>query len=167
MSKLKRLLIATLAVCSAACFSLSAIACDKSSDYPDYKNPSTIVGGNGSSVSNVYTINVKSQGGLSLSDVKVAIKKNGATLYQGISQNGKITLPLEPDVYDLVVDESTLPAGYYIPEGTTWQTTADSNSIDIQLPSKIISTSAPSSKRYALGDVMYDFSYTDIANACR
>ncbi|MGN0814200.1 MAG: TlpA family protein disulfide reductase [Candidatus Coproplasma sp.] len=179
MSKLKRLIMCALAVCSVSCLSLGAIACDKSSDFPNFKNPTssdtpddtdtpdTPVDGEDAPYSGYYKINVKSIGGLPLDGIRIAAKKNGSTLMEGISSNGVITFALEQGEYELEIVESSLPEGYYIPEDKTFKTTAELANVTVAIPSTIITSTAVGSTRYAIGDVMHDFSFTEVSTGVR
>lgn len=176
MSKLKKLVMCVLAVCSVSCLSFAAAACDKNSDYPNYKNPTVTDNPDDNPdpdapntdpdapYSGIYYINVKSVGGLPLNGVRIAAKKNGITQLEGISSDGIITFGLEQGEYELEIIESSLPDGYYIPDNETFKTSADLANAYINLPSTIISSTASSSKRYSIGDVMYNFSFTEVSN---
>jgi peroxiredoxin len=163
MNKLRKILIGALALTTVACASFAVAACEKKT-YPDFINPEAgSYSPDGSSSTQAgYTINVQSVGGLNLSGVKVAAQKNGVTLYEGISNSsGQINFSLlDADEYDLVVTESTLPDGYYIPEGTSFQTSSTEKTVTIAIPSRVITTTA-SGITYSLGDVMHDFSFSD------
>lgn len=181
MSKLKRLVICVLAVCSVGCLCFAAAACDKNSEYPAYRNPDinnnpenpNNPGGNvnpddpNAPYSGTYTISVKSVGGLALDGVRIAAKQNGITVKEGISADGIINFSLEKGEYDLEIVESSLPAGYYLPTDYSYKTNAELANTAILLPSKIISTTASGSTRYSVGDVMYDFSFTDVGDGTR
>jgi peroxiredoxin len=170
MNKFKKLLICALSVCTVTCVGAALAACGNDNQgtkdsYPNIINPTTSVpglgGGSSSNTTNSYILNIKSSGGIALNNVKVSIKKNGVNVVQGISQNGIITLNIDPDDYDVVFDESTLPDGYYIPEGQTYKLTANELTVDLAIPSTVIDTTAPSGYTYSLGNVMYDFGFTD------
>lgn len=177
MNKVKKGLIASLAVCATACFGLALTACEypefKVNDnsgtvkfdvtngmdeYPEYIN-TTNPDGEGE-FNGTYNLNITSAGGLVLNDVMVSFKKDGEVVAQGVSRNGRIDVDLEADVYTIEVDASTLPLGYYIPDNANFQTSATSSTVNIKIPSKVISSTAPSSTRYSVGDIMYDFSLT-------
>lgn len=163
MSKARKIFIAFLIACMSVCISVAVAACGKNSgNYPDYKNPTDVVappGGDGD-FNGTYNVKISSKGGLQLNGVEVGFRKNGVTQLSGISRNGQITVNLKPDVYELVVNTDSLPAGYYVPDGEEYKTSAEDGNVEINLPSKVVSMSAPSDKSYSLGDVMYDFSYT-------
>ncbi len=155
MKKSLKIVSAILAV--AMC--VGAGGCSKKTDYPDYYNPES------SSVetSEKYVVNVLSEGGLKLDGVKIAAVKDGQTVKRGISVDGKIEFGISLGAYDLVIDEDSLPAGYYL-DGTTYQTSASSREeVTVKIPSKIISQTASSGTTLAVGQIMRDFSFTDCA----
>ena len=163
MSKARKIIIAFLVTCMSVCLSVAVAACDKSGNYPDYKNPAGAVitppDGNGEFTGR-YNVKVTSEGGMRLNGVEVGFVKNGTTQVSGISRNGEITVNLNPDVYELKVQPDSLPEGYYVPNDADYKTSAESGNVRISLPSKVISMTAPSNKRYTMGEVMHDFSYT-------
>lgn len=155
MAKFKKVLLLTAMLAITVCASLALVGCGNSDNYPAYRNPLT-GGGSGK-----YLVNVQSMGGLPLNGVVVSVKLNGSTVVSGVSRNGQIELNLSSGEYDLVVDESTLPEGYYIPSDVKFKTSAESPTATVAIPSGIISTTASSGTRYALGDVMHNFSFMD------
>ena len=120
MSKLRKILIVFLVACMSVCISVAVAACNKNSgNYPDYKNPTDVVPhpGNGDGeFGGIYNVKISSMGGLQLNGVEVGFRKNGITQLSGISRDGKITVSLNPDVYELVVNHDSLPEGYYVPD---------------------------------------------------
>lgn len=157
-----------IAAATAVLLTLGVAGCDKSSGgtpvtYPAYIN-STDTGGGEQQVSEKYVVNVLSQGGLKLDGVQVLLKRGSQELRRGISKAGKIEFGVSLGSYDLVVDESTLPAGYYLPEGVSYSTNPDRrDEITIRLPSRVLS-SASAVKSYAPGNIMNDFTFTDVDN---
>lgn len=165
MSKLRKVLIAVLVACIAACLSIAVAACNSQEDFKLNNGGDNTQGDGGTGTQTGYVVTVKSAGGLPLNNVAISAKKNGEILQQGLSINGQISFDqLEPGVYELEVDESSLPAGYYIPEGASYVTSADDLTYNISFPSKVIAQTAPNTKRYSVGDVMYDFVFTDSAD---
>lgn len=160
----KILLVLLIAVFAATCLAFTITSLG-SKDGADYINPANA--GNAGGYNGKYSISVTSAGGLNLSGVRITAKKNGQTIMTGISQNGKIEMNIPANEYELIVDESSLPAGYYIPEGTKFSTTAQEGSAKVIIPSRVISTTAASNKRYNLGDVMHDFSYVEASSGTR
>ncbi|MGN0817674.1 MAG: TlpA family protein disulfide reductase, partial [Candidatus Coproplasma sp.] len=178
MSKLKRLITTVLAVCSITCLSLGVAACDKNSDFPNYKNPTvtdepdnpetpdTPSDGVNDPYNGYYKINVKSVGGLPLNGVRIAAKQDNVTVMEGISFDGTITFALDKGEYEFEIVGS-LPDGYYIPEDANYKNNAELANYTISIPSKIISSTAVGSTRYSIGDVMHDFSFTEVSSGVR
>lgn len=171
MSKLKKLLIAMLTTCVAVGVSAAAAACtDKNDNHPDFREPANYVPddddptdtGNGE-YKGKYVINVKSVGGLALDGVKVTAYKNGAEVVSGISMGGKVEFALDKGVYEIEISKDSLPLGYYVQDGEEFATIADKENLDVVLYSKVIPQTAPSGTSYSMGDVMYDFSFSDVS----
>lgn len=162
MSKLKKILLTALTICAVGCTVAGLSACAEKKDFPDFREPASYVPPSDTGTDEFngnYSVYVTSIGGTRLSGVKVDIKRSGETLISTMSQNGLISFNLEPDEYELVVDRSTLPAGYFI-DGENVKTSALNGNARILVNSKVQSTTAVSSYKYSVGDVMYDFSYT-------
>ena len=135
---------------------LSFFAC---SSLPPFINPT----GNGDGDEEArdrYLINVVSAGGLKLDGVRVTASKDGEKVKQGISQNGKVEFSIPLDEYELSFEN--LPAGYYIDDTLTYVTSATDYVYNAVIYSKVIETPAPSGKVYRVGEVMHDFSITDV-----
>ncbi|MDE6000914.1 MAG: TlpA family protein disulfide reductase, partial [Clostridia bacterium] len=62
---------------------------------------------------------------------------------------------------EYVLEISDLPNGYYL-DGTEYKTSANDRKVTVEIPSKVIEESAPANKSYALGEIMYDFGFTDV-----
>ncbi len=144
---------------TAVILTLGIAGCEKDT-YPDFinpENPGQIVQTN-----EKYVINVQSAGGLKLNNVKVtAVNANGQKVKSGISKDGKIELNVALGEYTLEVDESTLPAGYYL-DGTTFKTNPEKREeVTVSIPSRVIEQTATGSTRYAIGDIVHDFTLTD------
>ena len=154
----KVFLILLVAIFAATCIAFTVTSLDggNGADYINHTNA-----GFGDAYNGKYTISVMSAGKLPLSGVRLSAKKNGATVMTGISQDGKIEMSIPADEYDLVIDESTLPEGYYVPEDANFKTTTESGLASIELPSRVIPTTAASGTVYSVGDVMHDFSFTE------
>lgn len=163
MNKLRKILLYVLSTALAVCSAIFVAACVNSDAYADFINPTTPVtpDPDDKEFTGDYTIEVTSAGGLKLGGIKVAALLNGATVDEGISIDGKIELTLEPAEYTLKVDESTLPDGYFIADGATFKTSATDGKAKITLSSSVIAQSTPPGTRYQMGDVMYDFAFTD------
>ena len=157
MSKFRKLVLVFLITCVAVCISVAVAACkNKSSKYPGYKNPAEA---STEYNANAYQISVVSKGGLPLDGVRVTAKKGDVTVMSGISINGLVQFALDLDEY--VLEISDLPNGYYL-DGTVFKTNANSRNVSVEIPSKVIAETAPSGKSYALGEIMYDFGFTDV-----
>lgn len=150
---MKKLIIGILALVSAACAASGLAACDKSAHYPNYVNPESTIKDD----SNSYVIKTVSKGGLSLDGVKVSALKDGVVVRQGYSVDGKVEFALPLDNYTLNFDN--LPQGYYESE-EEYVTSNESRDYTAVFSSSVIASTAPSSTRYSVGDVMYDFSFT-------
>lgn len=128
--------------------------------FPSFIN-ATLSGGE-DPISEKYVVNVLSEGGLKLDGVQVSLKRGGAEVKRGISRDGKIEFGVTLGNYELVVAENSLPAGYYLPEGATYHTNPEKrDEVTIRLSSKLLSASA-SVKSYAPGNIMRDFTFTDV-----
>lgn len=160
--RLKVLLIALLAVCCVACLGLAA-ACGnggQNTEYPDYIAPEE----NDDDTTDgavKYTVRTASAGGLTLNDIRVSAMKGGEVVRTGISQGGIIEFTLDAGDYDLVIDEGSLPEGYYVPADAQYKITEENPETTISIPSAVISTTALSGTSYSIGDVMYDFKVYD------
>ncbi len=150
MKKLPKIIITVMLAISLA---LSAVGC---ANLPNFINPEYSGGGDGN---DKYVISITSAGGLPLNNVRVTASKDGNPLKSGISKNGKVELALELDEYDLTF--ANLPDGYYIPEGATYKTSAESYEFSAVFNSKVISSSATTGTVYRVGDVMHDFVVTE------
>ncbi len=158
MKKFTKIIAATTAVL----LTLGAASCTKSS-YPDFINPSESI--DRVDTSEKYVINVQSEGGMKLDGVKVAAMRGGQVIRRGISIDGKIELGVALGEYELVIDETSLPAGYYLPE-TTYKTNASSREeVTIKIPSALIPATSNAASTYALGTIMKDFTFTDCRGA--
>lgn len=109
---------------------------------------------------NAYVINTVSMGGMPINNVRVTLSRNGATVIEGISQNGGVMFGgIEFTDYD--ISYSDLPMGYSESEGTVYSISADNLSVTSVFASAVISSYMPSGWTYSMGDVMYNFRYTD------
>ena len=153
---------------------LSLAACggkDKDNNEDDNKNPGgTIVGGNGGGTTvngeTEYTVQVVTVGGMPLEGVMVYIHKgdgyNICTMPQETDENGMVKFTLKTaDDYSVQVDG--VPQGYNVREGLTKDDRypLSSQGTVIRLSSAPIKTGGFEDS-YELGDVMYDFTLTDI-----
>lgn len=151
-----------IAAATAVLLTLGAASCTKSS-YPDFINPTEQ---DGPIISNEkYVINVQSEGGMKLEGVKVAAMKDGQVIRRGISIEGKIELGIALGEYDLVIDETSLPAGYHLPEATYKTNATAREEVTIKIPSALIPANSSVEATYALGTIMKDFTFTDCRGA--
>ena len=137
-----------IAAATAVLLTLGAAGCSKNSQYPDFINPTEQVGPIESGEK--YVINVQSEGGMQLDGVRVSAVRNGQVIKRGISIDGKIELGVALGEYDLVVDETSLPAGYHMPD-TTYKTNASSREpVTIKISSSVIAANSSVEATYAL-----------------
>ena len=164
--KLKKLL--SLLLCLVMIFScvLPLASCKNKNKNKDEGNTGgTVIDGGSSGGSTEYTVKVITEGGMPLEDVVVSIHTGdgfkitqmGATDKNG---NVKFTLPTSND-YSIQISDA--PEGYKVREGLTRDDRYPLTGPDtvIKLSSAPI-TSGGFSSQYELGDVMYDFTLTDI-----
>jgi len=158
---LKKLILFGLSIASAATFSVALAACDgDSAAYPDYKKPVNLGGdGPGENLDDKYVVHTLSAGGMKLDGVTVTASKDGQVVKSGISSDGKVTFSLDDGVYDL--SYSDLPVGYSVGEDTASTTSATDKEVKAYFPSSVIEQTVPSGFLYSVGDVMYDFYFTD------
>ncbi|MDE6867784.1 MAG: TlpA family protein disulfide reductase [Clostridia bacterium] len=159
MSKFKKIILAVLVSCFAVCAGLAVAACSNKNAV-NFRKPAGFVEPGDETFNGVYNLTVQSSGGMGLNGVRVEFRKGGTTVATGISKNGIISMPLEADVYQLVVDSSSLPEGYYL-DGKQYYTEVDTGNVVINIPSRVITSTAASNTVYSVGDVMYDFAFTD------
>ena len=151
MTKTRKILLTVFSVCFLICLSFGIAACG-----PNFKP--------GGPFSGDYVVSVVSQGGLNVNDVEIQVIKDGQPQTNNlISVNGRIQFKLKPDVYELKVVESSLPAGFSVPDGAIFATSATEPNAKITLTSQlIVDESAPAGTRYRLGSAMYDFTFTEV-----
>lgn len=148
MKKMKKVLSLLVAIATvfAMCGMLSACK-DDSED-----------GGQVDGANTIYTVTVKSVGGLCLDgiSVEVYVKDNYADLkgFNETNEDGVATIEL-PARDDYVVKLSSVPKGYTVEE--TYPLTANTA---ITLSSSLITGEDISTATLGLGDVMYDFTVT-------
>lgn len=148
-----------IAALTATVLTLGVAGCQKSTVYPDFINPDTSI--EKPETKEKYVVNVQSVGGLPLDGVVVNAVANGSVVKRGISVNGQIDFAIALGEYELRVDESSLPAGYKMPE-TTYKTSATSrDSVTIKLPCELIPAAQSAQCSYALYTMMVDFTFKD------
>lgn len=157
-----------IATATAALLALGFAGCTKTTGgsgpvtYPPFINADNTGGGDDKPTSEKYVVNVLSDGGMKLNGVQVALKRGDTVVRRGISRNGVIEFATELGSYQLEVDESTLPAGYYLQEGRTYSTNpTNREEVTIRLSSRLLPASA-NVESYAPGNIMRDFTITDI-----
>lgn len=123
--------------------------------YPEGTDPSQF-----EDEENSYVIRTVSMGGMGIDNVRVTVTKNGETVIEGISQNGGVRFGIPFDNYDL--SYSDLPQGYKEDdEKTVYHLTPDELQVDTAFNSSVILSTMPTGWAYNLGDVMYNFRYTN------
>lgn len=155
-----------IAAATAVLLTMGVAGCTKDSSgniiYPNFINPSQAIGGGNEEQSERYVINVVSEGGFRLDGVQVSAVRNNITIKRGISQSGKIELALPLGEYKLVVDESSLPAGYYLRGDENYVTNSERrDEVTIKIASKVIPANSGEVSTYALGTIMRDFTFRD------
>lgn len=180
MNKLGKILLILLTVCCAALCAF-AVACgadinwrepvngvtdDGSKDannpngdlpfyYPEGTNPDDYI-----DKENRYVISTVSKGGIPIDGVRITVKKDGATVVEGISENGGVQLGIPLGDYDL--ECSNLPLGYTEDKTLSAQhLTSETTKVKKVFTSSVINSSVPAGYIYNIGDVMYDFKTTD------
>lgn len=117
-------------------------------------------GKSGGGSDGAYTINVKSMGGLGLSDVTVTAYSSAGEIANGVTDNtGKFTFSASKGEYDISI--SNLPLGYSPATNNVYRTRSDNFTLNLFAVSSVIDEEVPESKVYRQGDVIYDFSITD------
>ncbi|MDE7264972.1 MAG: TlpA family protein disulfide reductase, partial [Clostridia bacterium] len=159
MSKFRKIILAVLITCFSVCAGLAIAACT-SKNAVNFRPPKGYIEPGEDGFNGIYNVTVRSSGGMSLNGVRVEFKKGNSTVVTGISKNGVINMALTPDVYQLVIDANSLPEGYYL-DGTQYYTEVDKGNVEIKIPSRVITSTAASNMSYSVGDVMYDFAFTD------
>lgn len=131
-------------------------------NYPSFINSAESSTGPSDNVSEKYVVNVLSEGGMKLDGVQVTLKSGDTVVRRGISKKGKIEFAASLGEYQLEIDESSLPAGYYLREGMSYATNPTKrDEVNIRIPSKLLPSTASMSS-YAVGNIMRDFTITDI-----
>ncbi len=140
--------ISTILAVLMACVLVFAAACG------DDNNPS-----DGAAA---YTITVTTQGGQPVQDVRIYMMLGDTTQDVDFTdENGQIVFNLDPAEYTVDIDEDTLSPGF-TPERSSYITHSYSEEVNIVLESSVIDAEAPAGTVYSEGDVMYNFSYTEV-----
>ncbi len=109
-----------------------------------------------------YTVSVRSEGGVNLPNVAVTFYKDGDEILTGKTEEGGIlTAKLRADDYTVYLDLDSVP-GYSAkePDVPYASVTEDNISVSFTLSSAVINATAPSSNKYVVGSIMYDFTVT-------
>lgn len=110
-----------------------------------------------------YTVNVRSLGGVAISDSNVTILSDGQTIASGkTDSDGKFVFSALPGEYEVQIDN--LPKGYSLNTSNAIKTSASQTEVNVEVTSSVIQETVPDNKVYKEGDVIYDFSFTDDKN---
>lgn len=109
----------------------------------------------------VYTINVTNKVGMALEDTRVKILDKNGEVYRSLlaDENGQVSFKGVKQDYTIQLEE--LPKGY-IAEENGYKFNKNEYTLDISCFSQIIKEDRPKDKIYQTGDVMYDFTFTNI-----
>ncbi len=149
MNNIKKLLSLLLAVAMV----LSMAACQTSSDDPTDASGNTASGTTGK-----YTVTVQTKGKMPMEGIIVQVY-DGDNLMENkaTDTNGKVTLEMaSSDNY--TVKLNNLPSGYKAQDSYSFS----NGQCLITLDTQLISTDNLANASFELGDVMYDFSVTDV-----
>lgn len=103
-----------------------------------------------------YTVTVKSEGELLFKNQAVQVLSGDLLMYSGnTDDNGQCTFSLMQGHYS--VTASSLPEGYTAAEGTL---TPAILKTDVVLHSEIITSAPAQNKRYLMGDIFHDYTFT-------
>ena len=170
----KKIIALVLCVAMVAGCVLTLVLCtkDNSNDTGNQNTPTpggSVVGGGGGSNDGktVYTVQVKTVGGMPLEDIRVSVysgegEGNIAALPKNTDENGTVTFELDT-ANDYSIELENVPDGYNVKSGGTKDKRYEMGTTGavITLSSAPITTGGYSSS-YEIGDVMYDFTLTDI-----
>ena len=160
MNRFKKIILAMLLLCLCVCLGVAVSACDNT-DKPDIINPGDDPDKPKPGESE-YKIKVQSLGGLALNNVKLTIGNDDKNVGDYVTENGEVTFNAAPAVYNVTVDADTLPKGYILPANADYKTSETNKTLTISLNSEVISEGAPAGTFYNVGDIMYDFTFTDV-----
>ena len=140
---MKKIIQVLLIAMMSACLALGIVAC---TDDPTPDGEAT------------YLVTVQSAGGQPLEGVRVRVLSGeNAVDVNMTNEDGLVAFNLDKGNYTLELTE--LPLGYTLDEEYTL--TPDVTELTIQLASSVIEEEMPAGTVYQLGDVMYDFTYTE------
>ncbi len=146
---IKKLLCLLLAVVMV----LSMAACN-----PTEENPESTPGGNVSGTNGKYTVTIQTQGKMPLEGIDVQIYDGDNLMeYKKTDATGKAAFEMAAnDNYKVVLNG--VPAGYKVEESYSFS----NGQCLITLKTQLIENSSLSGASFSLGDVMYNFSVTDV-----
>lgn len=110
-----------------------------------------------SNATNQYTVKIISEGGLPLSGLNIKLM-DGSNAIGTKTTDSEGTVTFKVGVlgeYDIVIDE--LPKGYSFAEGATFKTNTTQTVHKYVVSSSVIKEELPSTYRYKMDDIMYDF----------
>ncbi len=155
MKKRFSITLAVLAlVCLLTCM-MVMVGCGETDNDEEYYDPNT-----------TYEVIVETMGKTVISGVTVSVynSSNEKVAETKTNVRGKARFTdIDLVDYTAVIDETTLPKGFYIPDGeNTLSLSATNMQATIKVPSSIIDETVPSTVRYSVGDVAYNFTTTSV-----
>ncbi len=114
---------------------------------------------------NTYEVELLTMGGTVIPGTTVKILDSSSTQIAEAKTNVRGIVrfsDLEHADYTVSIDETTLPKGYYLPEGTVIELTAEDMKATVKLPSALIDEELPKGHKYTVGSIAYDFRTTSI-----
>lgn len=104
-----------------------------------------------------YSVTVRSAGGLKFKNTNIMVK-SGGNLIISSRTNAEGVLEFSREPGDYTVEMLDIPDGYRITKEATL--TAALRQSEIVLTSSVIMSSVPSNKRYLIGDIIHNFTFT-------
>ena len=156
MATFKRIMTLVCVVCLLAVVAMLAVGCDDKTP----TEPSTTVKPTVGSTS--YTVTVRTAGGIRLDDVTVYVRKSATDndlvdVPKKLDANGQYVFTA-PTSSEYVVELEGVPAGYDVQA----QYPVTGAAVDILLTSAPIQGEVPAGTIYSPGDIIHDYSFTDI-----
>lgn len=153
MARTKRFVFIAGLICLLVCFGVLLSACE---DTPDSSSSSTQATGE---TYTIYSISVRTEGGLKLNDVSVYIYTDSTQdeleTFHDLDEEGKFTFTaITSDSYIAVLEN--VPEGYALAD---YYPLTGANT-EIILSSSVVTGKDPTEKVYQLGDVIRDFTIT-------
>ncbi len=122
--------------------------------------------GYGYDTANTYEINLETMGGTVVAGVTVSLynETNQKVAEAKTNIRGRVRFSdLDPNNYVVKIDETSLPKGYFLTDDLkAINLTASTMKTTVKVPSTLIDEEIPSNKRYAVGDVAYNFATTSV-----